>query len=145
MSRFDVRLIERLMVDENLPALYFDGISRKANHSLDERHIGILRVPEHHDFTPLYGTKMVDELVDQNALAIGQLGVHAGALNLECLYDIGNEQRADHDGDGQIMEQVYQVPKGRGPSLRGGSGGCHPSCLGSRWGRRLVVRNQGLV
>src|SRR5688572_9968057 len=58
-----VALVHRPPVHQELAPAELDGVAGKADHPLDERHRGVLGVPEHHHVAAVDAPEAVDELV----------------------------------------------------------------------------------
>ena len=95
-----------------------EAVAGQRDHALDVALFGIARIVEDHDVAALDGREMVDELVDEEPVAVFEARQHAGAFNAHRLV----EKRDDEDrGDGG-NEEIAQPEDDRPEFLRGGGG-----------------------
>ncbi len=125
-----VRFVERLTVDVDLLGSQLDGIAGQADDSLDEVTLGLDRILEDDNVTPLDVTNGHDraieagrrpeyELVDEQVVADEQVVLHRSCGDLERLHHPGaHEERENHRND-----DGFEVLTDRRFTI----GGCHHS------------------
>jgi hypothetical protein len=118
VARRNVRLGERLVIDENASLLNIHPLSGKANHPLDVRFRGIQGIQEDDDVAPTDLLKAVDELIDEDSLVIDQPGHHAGPFHLHRLIQEHNDNESEEERKDKISHPVASVKKAP-PGARG--------------------------
>jgi hypothetical protein len=115
--RAHVALFDAPSVHEQRAPPQLDGVAGHAHHALDEGDGRVLRVPEHHDVAAVDGLEAVHELVDDDALAVLEQGQHARPLDAEGLGHERDQEEAEENGHGQVVDQLPH----RAPDLRTGA------------------------
>jgi hypothetical protein len=107
-------------VHEEPPRAHLDGVPGQTHDALDEGYRRLAGIPEDDDVAPLDGLEPVDELVDDDAVPVVEKGLHARSLDPEGLGHEGDEEEAEEDGDGQIVQELPRRPPEAQPRPRSG-------------------------
>src|SRR5687768_12713475 len=106
----EVRLLKLLVVDEDAAAAHLNGLAGQADDALDVALGRVVGEPEDDDVAALYLRQtVVDELVDEDALAVVEPRQHRGALDLDRLRDEDEHERHDHQRKDEVAEQQSRL------------------------------------
>src|SRR5271166_1154201 len=100
----NVIFIESFAVDIDLATIDADAISGDANYALDVALRGITRIAKHDYVAARNRLQAVDELVDEDALLVGERGHHAGAFDLHWLVNEYDDECRDRERENQIAK-----------------------------------------
>src|ERR1041384_2656516 len=82
---WNIGLGQHHTVHVNAPVGDADAVTRQADHALDEALARIARIVKDDDVTALDALKVIDQLVDEDALLVFKARLHAAAFNLDRL------------------------------------------------------------
>jgi hypothetical protein len=121
--------------EEAVPDLH--RVARQGHHPLDERDRRVAGIPEDHDVAALDGVEAVDELVDDDALAVLEQGQHARPLNAEGLGHERDQEEAEEHRHREVVQQLPNRPPDPDPLLLSGRVRARSEAdrlRGDRWG-----------
>ena len=87
VRRIQIVFIQRISVDDHLSGTYLDRFARQSDHAFDETLVRVVRIPKNHDVSAFDMAPtvtldlVVNELIDEQSLAVVQFGEHRSALN----------------------------------------------------------------
>src|SRR5438270_7018582 len=113
MLFIEIRFAQLLSVDEHFAVSYFDRFAGQADYPFYIAFVGIVRKPKYDDVaaldvTPAHALKLViDELIDQETLAVVKLREHRCTLD----YDRLDKKHAKKHEDNDYQKNVTSQPK----------------------------------
>src|SRR5262245_37779095 len=113
--RVQVRLVDLHAVDVEPAVLDVDLLAGQPDHAFNVRLRRVVRVQQHDDVASFYRlfvadpfAQRVDELVDEDAILVVELGHHALSFDPHRLYDETYDQDGDHAGEDHVAQQRTQ-------------------------------------
>ncbi len=105
-----VGLFEFLPVDVDDAVANLQKLSGQADDALDVALVRIVRIPKD-DYVAARERRhvVVNQLVDEDALAVVQARQHRSALDLDGLHDEDDEQGRDEQGEDQIAQEQTRL------------------------------------
>jgi len=98
----DVVFLGRVAVDPDAAMVDEDGVAGERDDALDVAFFRIAGIVEDDDVAAGDFFKVEEELVDEEAILIAQLGLHAGAFNAHGLVEHGDDEERRDDGDADV-------------------------------------------
>src|SRR5215469_15992403 len=131
----NVGLRNFMAIDVDNATTNLDGFSGKGDDALNKGFGTIKGIPEYDDIASIDGLKTVDELIDEDALLIGEERGHAGAFDFYGLIEEDDDDQREANGDEQVASpdanfMAKQLVRWRGCGdcefgwQRGRGGGC---------------------
>ena len=100
----DVGFVAGLAVDPDAAVIDEDGVAGKGNDALDVAFFRIAGVVKDDDIAARDFFEVEEEFVDEEAVLIAQLGLHAGAFDADRLIEDGDDEERGDDGDADVAK-----------------------------------------
>src|SRR5260370_34177644 len=115
--RRHVRLSERRAINIHDSLTNFDDLAWQSNDTLDKGFCGVQRIPEDNYVAALDRLEAVNELVDEDALLVGEQRRHAGAFDFYRLVEGHHDDQRQSAGDKEVARPN---PNFLAPRIHGG-------------------------
>ena len=98
----NVWLAEELAVYEHVAMIDAEIVTGQCYHALDVAFLGIARIVKDHNVAAINGRDVIDEFVDEEAVAVFEARQHAGAFYAHRLIEKKNNEGCSHGRDDKI-------------------------------------------